>query len=163
MLVTQHLCVKHAFPRWRACMEGKNEQLQVKIPPRKTRHVRFGENDINFGRKGDRRPVSSSGEGAVTELSMYRRPYPGTYGKLRLYLTMSLCVLCNLEDLSAILCTCLFQEDLPVCVPEGPVTYLRDTRTSDLDPLPTEVWFFLLLQSSLRVRILKTEKQKSLY
>ncbi|KAI8492432.1 hypothetical protein Bbelb_298850 [Branchiostoma belcheri] len=25
------------------------------------------------------------------------------------------------------------QEDLPVCVPEGPVTYLRDKRTSDLD------------------------------
>ncbi|KAI8518276.1 hypothetical protein Bbelb_042930 [Branchiostoma belcheri] len=38
--VTQHLCVKHAFPRCRVSMEGKNER--VKIPPRKTRHVRFG-------------------------------------------------------------------------------------------------------------------------
>ncbi|KAI8503340.1 hypothetical protein Bbelb_191610 [Branchiostoma belcheri] len=75
------------------------------------------------------------------------------YGKLRLYLTMFLCVLWDLsvflsilggsvflskfmEDLSGILCACpVFQEDLPVCVPEGPVTYLRDKRTSDLDQL----------------------------
>ncbi|KAI8500769.1 hypothetical protein Bbelb_215870 [Branchiostoma belcheri] len=65
-----------------------------------------------------------------------------SYGKLRLYLTMFLCVLWDLsvflskflEDLSGILCACpVFQEGFPVCVPEGPVTYLRDKRTSDLD------------------------------
>ncbi|KAI8510231.1 hypothetical protein Bbelb_126590 [Branchiostoma belcheri] len=109
-------------------MEGKNER--VKYSPRKTRHVRFG-----------------------------------AYGKLRLYLNMFLCVLRDLSvflsiflrDPSAILCTCLFKEDLPVCVPEGPVTYLQDKRTSDLDPLPIKVWFLLLLQSGLWVHILKTE------
>ncbi|XP_078692732.1 uncharacterized protein LOC144922645 [Branchiostoma floridae x Branchiostoma belcheri] len=85
-------------------MEGKNER--VKIPPRKTRHVRFG-----------------------------------AYGKLRLYLTMFLCT-CGLsvflsifpEHLLAILCIpVLFQDVLPVCVLEGPVTYLQDKRTSDHD------------------------------
>ncbi|KAI8503372.1 hypothetical protein Bbelb_191930 [Branchiostoma belcheri] len=96
-----HMCVKEEFPTWRACMDGKNER--VKIPPRKTRHARFGA------------------------------------GKLRLYLYILLCVLWNLsvflsilggsvflseflEDLSGILCDC-----------PGPVTYLRDKRTSDLD------------------------------
>ncbi|KAI8515933.1 hypothetical protein Bbelb_067460 [Branchiostoma belcheri] len=52
------------------------------------------------------------------------------------YLTMFLCLLWDLSVfLSAILCTCpvLSQKDLPVCVPEGPVTYLQDKRTSDLD------------------------------
>ncbi|KAI8518984.1 hypothetical protein Bbelb_022410 [Branchiostoma belcheri] len=51
-------------------------------------------------------------------------PEPKSYGKLRLYLTMFLCVLWLL----AILRTC----PIPVCVPEGPVTYLQDKRTSDL-------------------------------
>ncbi|KAI8505962.1 hypothetical protein Bbelb_163150 [Branchiostoma belcheri] len=46
--------------------------------------------------------------------------------------------LCVLWDLSVFLsiflenllsCVPVFQEDLPVCVPEGPVTYLRDKRT----------------------------------
>ncbi|KAI8501093.1 hypothetical protein Bbelb_211880 [Branchiostoma belcheri] len=40
-----HMCVKHAFPRWRVHMKGKNER--VKIPPRKTRHVRFGGDDMD--------------------------------------------------------------------------------------------------------------------
>ncbi|KAI8515860.1 hypothetical protein Bbelb_066730 [Branchiostoma belcheri] len=35
----------------------------------------------------------------------------------------------QLEDLLAILCTC----PIPVCVPEGPVTYLQDKRTLDFD------------------------------
>ncbi|XP_078689047.1 uncharacterized protein LOC144920607 isoform X2 [Branchiostoma floridae x Branchiostoma belcheri] len=35
----------------------------------------------------------------------------------------------QLEDLLAILCTC----PIPVCVPEGPVTYVRDKRTLDFD------------------------------
>ncbi|KAI8497245.1 N-chimaerin [Branchiostoma belcheri] len=37
---TPHMCVKRAVPTWRVCMDGKNER--VKIPPRKTHHVRFG-------------------------------------------------------------------------------------------------------------------------
>ncbi|KAI8500601.1 hypothetical protein Bbelb_214190 [Branchiostoma belcheri] len=100
-----HMCVKEEFPTWRVCMQGKNER--VKIPPRKTRHVRFG-----------------------------------GYGKLRLYLTMFLCVLWDLSVFLSIysqrICVPvhsgrIYPEDLPVCVPEGPVTYLRDKRTSDLD------------------------------
>ncbi|KAI8515872.1 hypothetical protein Bbelb_066850 [Branchiostoma belcheri] len=86
-----------------ASVHGREERAGKKITPRKTRHARFG-----------------------------------AYGKLRLYLTMFLCVLWDLsvflskfqlEDLLAILCTC----SIPVCVPEGPVTYLQDKRTSDLD------------------------------
>ncbi|KAI8502175.1 hypothetical protein Bbelb_197630 [Branchiostoma belcheri] len=54
------------------------------------------------------------------------------YGKLRLYLTMFLCVL---WDPSVFLSILGGSEDLPVYVPEGLVTYmyLRDKRTSDLD------------------------------
>ncbi|KAI8482958.1 hypothetical protein Bbelb_392580 [Branchiostoma belcheri] len=98
-------CVKHAVPRWRERTEGKNER--VKIRPRKTRHARFG-----------------------------------AHGKLRLYLTMFLCVLwdymtmflCVLWDLSVFLS--IFpeeSEELLVCVPDGPVTYQGDKRTSDLN------------------------------
>ncbi|XP_078703238.1 uncharacterized protein LOC144928566 isoform X1 [Branchiostoma floridae x Branchiostoma belcheri] len=50
---------------------------------------------------------------------------------------------------------CVFLKDL------SPIYETREHWTCD--PLPTKVWFFLLLQSSLRVHILKTEKQKSLY
>ncbi|KAI8497221.1 hypothetical protein Bbelb_251700 [Branchiostoma belcheri] len=95
-------------------------------------------------------------------------------GKLRLYLTMFLCVLwdlspvcavgpvcypvclsTSLEDLSvcisggylavcfpegAVCVPALFKEDLPVCVPEGPVTFLRDKTTSDLDAVvPSDI------------------------
>ncbi|XP_078703252.1 uncharacterized protein LOC144928566 isoform X3 [Branchiostoma floridae x Branchiostoma belcheri] len=91
------MCVKHAFsfPRWRVCMDGKNER--VTITPRKTRHARFGDSELKY----------------IKELQTKRNVFRA-YGKLRLYLTMFLCVLWDLsvflskfqlEDLLAILCT----------------------------------------------------------
>ncbi|KAI8501153.1 hypothetical protein Bbelb_212480, partial [Branchiostoma belcheri] len=50
----RHMCVKDKFPRWRVHMEGKNER--VKIPPRKTRHVRFGDADPETGLQQEEEP-----------------------------------------------------------------------------------------------------------
>ncbi|KAI8503170.1 hypothetical protein Bbelb_189910 [Branchiostoma belcheri] len=106
--------------------------------------------DLEGGETDDRKDTKNPPEveRAVREAVFWS----GTaYGKLRLHLTMFLCVLWDLPVFLSILGgsvsypVYLFQTDFPVCVPEGPVTYLRDKRTSDLDLFKStgQVWIEL--------------------
>ncbi|KAI8497045.1 hypothetical protein Bbelb_249940 [Branchiostoma belcheri] len=94
------------------CMDGKNER--VKIPPKKTKNVRFGEDDMD-------KVIDL--EGGETD-DWYVRVGRGAlnFGKLRLCgLTMFLCVLWDLsaEDIWL----CMFLRDL------SPIYETREHRT----------------------------------
>ncbi|KAI8492361.1 hypothetical protein Bbelb_298140 [Branchiostoma belcheri] len=65
-----HLCVKHAVPRWRECMEVKNER--VKIPPRKTHNVRFGGGVLVCVPEG---PVTYQGDKRTSDLNCDQKPF----------------------------------------------------------------------------------------
>ncbi|KAI8497331.1 hypothetical protein Bbelb_246370 [Branchiostoma belcheri] len=156
--------------RWRACMEGKNEL--VKISPKRTHHVRFGEDDmdkvIDWKERRQTTGKFEWGRGAVLEAdAVYLTMWDlsmllcvlwdlSTFLEIlciessdAVYLTMwdLSMLLCVLWDLSAILCTCAhswrsydlsvflldlctgsqFQEDLCSCLFQEDVpVFLRD-------------------------------------
>ncbi|KAI8515029.1 hypothetical protein Bbelb_076200 [Branchiostoma belcheri] len=92
---------------WRvSSMEGKNER--VKIPPRKTRHVRFG----GYGK-------------------LYLTMFLCVLWDLSVFLSNYSWRICQLSCVPVD----LFQEDLPECVfPEGPVTCIVSTRQENIGP-----------------------------
>ncbi|KAI8488984.1 hypothetical protein Bbelb_332080 [Branchiostoma belcheri] len=130
------MCVKHAFPRWGVCMEGKNEL--GKIPPRKTSHVRFGEDDMDKvidleggGGETDDRPRGRPPKrwrDQIVQDTGWSLKYAERKAKDRdaclwdaetlWYLTMFLCLLWDLSVfLSAILCTCPVPEGFACVCP----------------------------------------------
>ncbi|KAI8482517.1 hypothetical protein Bbelb_397530 [Branchiostoma belcheri] len=94
-----HMCVKHAFPTWRVCMEGKNE----------------------LGKNSAQEDASPPFWCLWDADSMVPDHVP-------VFAVGPVCVPVSYP-------VYLFQKDLPVCVPEVPVTFfnLQDKRTSDLD------------------------------